>query len=75
MPGVVNLQGTAEDASNVYLLFTAAAGGDLYQRLSRGGLLSEAQLCREVCAAPRCVNTQSGSDAAPAARPETAARS
>lgn len=48
VPGVVELCGTADDAANVYLVFEPCLGGDLYKRLAHKGLLSEAQLCKEV---------------------------
>jgi hypothetical protein len=50
--GVVQLLGTASDAAAVYLLFDPCPGGDLYKRLARRGLLTEAQLVREVRAVP-----------------------
>ncbi|WIA29210.1 hypothetical protein OEZ86_011721 [Tetradesmus obliquus] len=48
MPGVVQLCGTLDDAANLCLVFKPCRGGDLYKRLAQCGLLSEAQLCREV---------------------------
>lgn len=48
VPGVVDLCGTADDTSNVYLVFEPCCGGDLYKRLANQGLLNEAQLCRQV---------------------------
>lgn len=48
VPGVVQLCGTVDDAANMYLAFKPCSGGDLYKRLAHCGLLSEAQLCREV---------------------------
>jgi hypothetical protein len=44
----VDLCGTADDATNLYLVFEPCLGGDLYKRLSHTGLLGEEQLCREV---------------------------
>uniref|UniRef100_A0A383VFT4 Protein kinase domain-containing protein n=1 Tax=Tetradesmus obliquus TaxID=3088 RepID=A0A383VFT4_TETOB len=48
VPGVVQLCGTLDDAANLCLVFKPCRGGDLYKRLAQCGLLSEAQLCREV---------------------------
>jgi hypothetical protein len=48
VPGVVELCGTADDASNIYLVFQPCFGGDLYKRLAHRGLYEEAQLCKEV---------------------------
>jgi hypothetical protein len=48
VPGVVDLCGTADDASNIYLVFEPCFGGDLYKRLAHRGLYEEAQLCKEV---------------------------
>ena len=48
VPGVVDLCGTADDATNMYLVFEPCAGGDLYKRLAHKGLYDEAQLCSEV---------------------------
>ncbi|KAF8072967.1 Aurka [Scenedesmus sp. PABB004] len=48
VPGVVELCGTWDDAAALYLVFEPCPGGDLYKRLAHAGLLSEAQLCREV---------------------------
>jgi hypothetical protein len=45
---VVQLCGTLDDAANLCLVFEPCRGGDLYKRLARCGLLSEAQLCKEV---------------------------
>lgn len=46
--GVVQLCGTVDDPSNLYLVFEPCIGGDLYRRLVNCGLLGEEQLCREV---------------------------
>lgn len=48
LPGVVELCGTADDATNVYLVFEPCFGGDLYKRLAHQGLFDEAQLCKQV---------------------------
>lgn len=48
IPGIVDLCGTADDASNIYLVFEPCFGGDLYKRLAHHGLYEEAQLCKEV---------------------------
>jgi serine/threonine protein kinase len=48
VPGIVDLCGTADDASSMYLVFAPCLGGDLYRRLSHRGLMAEGQLCREV---------------------------
>lgn len=48
VPGVVELCGTADDATNVYLVFEPCSGGDLYKRLAHKGLFDEGQLCKEV---------------------------
>lgn len=45
---MVDLCGTADDASNIYLVFEPCFGGDLYKRLAHRGLYEEAQLCKEV---------------------------
>jgi hypothetical protein len=54
---VVQLRGTLDDAANLCLVFEPCRGGDLYKRLASCGLLSEAQLCKEV-RAQRCCCVQ-----------------
>ncbi|KAL4447603.1 hypothetical protein ABPG75_004822 [Micractinium tetrahymenae] len=47
--GTVQLLGAFEDEDHIYLVQESCTGGDLYGRLVRaGGLLAEAEVCRDV---------------------------